>query len=138
MRIIPVRQFSGSISTINHQSGVVVEICVDVNTVPSIRRRQTNITTSTNATLLPTNDMVVLGSVSVTATSSRILSVRNVRSKDRSLPPRKYTTSSRSPRAAIMKRVTSWLFVSHATHVLLLRVVTGGDGNAVPYKKRTQ
>jgi hypothetical protein len=50
--------------------------------------------------------MVVLGSVSVTATSSRILSVRNVRSKVSSLLPKRYTTSFRSPKAEAMKGAT--------------------------------
>src|SRR5690554_2495125 len=51
------------------------------NTAPNIKRLLPNNTTSTNATPLPTNDMVVLGSVSVTVTSSRILFVRNARNK---------------------------------------------------------
>jgi hypothetical protein len=98
------------------------------NTVPSIKKQWINITTSTNVTLLPTNDMVVLGSVFVTATSSRILSVRNVRSKVSSLLPKRYTTSFRFPKAVVTRRVISWLFVNLATLELLLRAVTGGGG----------
>ena len=51
------------------------------NTVLSIRRSWTNSTTSTNATPSPTSAMVVAGNESVTATSRRTLSVRNVKSK---------------------------------------------------------
>jgi hypothetical protein len=70
----------------------------------------------------------VLGSVSVTATSSRILSVKSVRNKVSSLLPKRYTTSFRSPKAEAMRRATSWLFVNPVTPELLLKAVTGGGG----------
>lgn len=98
------------------------------NTVPSIKKRWTNIKTSSNETLLPINDTVVLGSVSVTATSSRILSVRSARSKASSHLLKRYTTSFHSPKAVAMRRAISWLFVNPATLELLPRVVTGGGG----------
>ena len=98
------------------------------NTVPSIKRQWTNITTNMNEILSPTNDTVVLGNASVTATSSRILFVRSARNKAVSLPPKRYTTFFRSPKAEEMKRVTSWLFVNPVTQGLLPRAVTVGGG----------
>jgi hypothetical protein len=79
-----------------------------------------------NATLHPTNDTVVLGSVSVTATSSRILFVRSVRSKGNSLRLKRYTTYFLYPKAVAMKRAISWLFANPVTLESLPRAVAGG------------
>lgn len=98
------------------------------NTVPSIKKQWTNITINTNVTLLPTSDTVVLGSVSVTVTSSRILFVRSARSKVSSLPPKRYTTSFHSPKAAATRRATSWLSVNPVTLESLSKAATGGGG----------
>jgi hypothetical protein len=84
----------------------VVGLLYADNTVQSIRRQQTNITTNTNAILLPTNDTVDLGSVSVTDTSKPILFVKSVREKVDSLQQKRCTTSSRYPRAAVTRRAT--------------------------------
>jgi len=81
-----------------------------------------------NVTLPLTKDTVVHGNASVTATSSRILFVRNVRNKVSSLPPKRYTTSSPYLKEEEMRRAISWLFVNPVTQELLQRAVTGGGG----------
>ena len=97
------------------------------NTVPNIKRLSQNNTTSTNATLLPTSDTVVHGSVSVTATLKRTHCARSAKSKVSSRLPRRYTTSSRSPRVEAMRRVTSWLSANPVTPESQPRAVTGGE-----------
>lgn len=98
------------------------------NTVPSIKRQWTNITTNMIAILLPIKDTVVHGSASVTVTSSRILFVRSARNKVGLPLPKRYTTSSLSPKAEATRGVISWLFVNPVTPESLPRAVTGGGG----------
>ncbi len=107
---------------------VAVGLLTASNTVPSIKRQWTNITTNMNAILPPIKNTVVHGNASVTATSSRILFVRSARNKAGSLPPKRYTTSSPYPKAEEMRRAISWLFVNPVTQGLLPRAVTGGGG----------
>ena len=96
--------------------------------VKAIRDWLTNTITNTSGILNQTNAMDVLGNEYEIDTSKPILSVRNVRSKEHSHLPKRYTTSSRSPREAAMRRATSWLSVNPVTLELLPKAATGGGG----------
>jgi hypothetical protein len=83
-----------------------VGLLIASNTALSIRRWSPNATTSTSVTQSPISATVGPGSASEIATSKPTLFARSVIGTERLKLLKKYTTSSLSPKAVAMKRVT--------------------------------